>query len=96
MVKRNRWHTEWVAEAVDEHGDIIEPIYGPSEAFVRGFVSFGGDEVYWDIAKHRVFGNDADGVIEREYEYIERIYADGRVVRLATEGGLHPVEATHA
>lgn len=94
MAKRNRWTTEWVAEAVDEHGDIIEPIYGPSEKFVRGFVAFGDGEAHWDIARHRVFGNDDDGILDREYEYVERIYADGRRVPLTTDGGPVPVEAS--
>lgn len=89
--------TEWVAEPTDAFGDITDPQYVRTEREARTTVSFSDpDVVYWDIARVRRTGSDSEGEIDREYQYVERIYRDGRAVALDTIGGSEPVERVTA
>lgn len=93
MYDKTRWRVEWVAEPCDEYGDIIDPKYGDTEREVTACVEWSDvDVAYWDIAKVRRLGNNDEGELERVYEYVERIYRDGRVVPLNTIDGLEAVE----
>lgn len=69
--------TEWVAEPVDDAGDIIDPQYVASErearAEVPGLFAQYPECVAVEIAKVVRHGSDAEGEIDREYTYVARI-----------------------
>ncbi len=64
---RDKIDYEWVAEELDEHGDIIDPMYGDTLAEVMGFIEPAANVEY---ALMRREGNDADGENYREYTYL--------------------------
>ena len=97
MARTERW-VEYVAEPVDEHGDIFEPNFYDTLKQVRAQVphllALYPDALYVDVANVLNVGNEDDGITDRRYTYIDRTYRDGRVVRLkSTSGPSHdPVE----
>lgn len=62
---------EWVAEPVDEHGDIIDPLYGESfkEAWEADVSQF-SDATGKNVALVRYVGSEYDGEIDRDYFYV--------------------------
>ena len=69
---RNKIIYEWAAEIVDEHGDIIDPIYCDSleEALEVDIGQF-PEAVRKDIALVKYIGNEYDSELAREYFYIK-------------------------
>ena len=64
---------EWVYENVDECGG-IEEVFGDSAAEVFSNISStDGDpqDWLWRIALVRYLGNDDDGVVDRDYAYVD-------------------------
>ena len=62
---------EWVYEYVDQHGDIIDPMYTDSAADAFSYVASTGEGLSWQIALVKSIGNDSDGLKERDYAYIK-------------------------
>lgn len=63
-------HFEWVAEPADEHGDIIDPLFGNSFEQVRGFVKdYPCHSIEFALVRNS--GNEADGLQERGYAYLD-------------------------
>jgi hypothetical protein len=62
---------EWVAELLDEHGDIIEPMFGDTLKEVQLYAAQ-SDEHADDIAFALVqnIGEDINGLQDRGYAYI--------------------------
>ena len=62
---------EWVAEPVDQHGDIIDPIFGDTFNDVRDVDAADFENaVAVNIALVRNVGNDDQGLQDRQYAYL--------------------------
>lgn len=61
---------EWVAEPVDKHGDIIDPLFDDTLAKVKEWKAEDFDGcVRIEYALVRNDGNDEEGLQERQYAY---------------------------
>ena len=62
---------EWVAEPVDQHDDIIDPIFGDTFKEVEHVTADSYfDAVMVNFALVRNVGNEDDGLQERQYAYL--------------------------
>ena len=66
---RDKITYEWVAEELDERGDIIDPMFGNSLKEVMGYIE---PAVNVNFALVREEGNNEDGLQVREYAYIKQ------------------------
>lgn len=97
LEERVRTLVEWVAEPTDEHGDIIDPVFGKTRPDVDSplHLTHFPAAAYVDIARVVTKGSDAEGMTERVYDYRVRYYRDGRMVQLTTnDAGDAPIEVT--
>jgi hypothetical protein len=75
---------EWLVEEIDEHGEIIEVTHCDSYLQARRFAGL-SDAPQVDIGLVRDRGNDTDGLINRQWAYID---ADGKLpIRFEDSGG---------
>lgn len=94
---RVRRAVEWVIEPNDQYGDILDPI-GTSARTARtdaaaALADF-PEAVHVDVARLIRTGSEAEGEMDRQYDYRFRLYRGGREVPLRTSGdGLRPIEA---
>lgn len=67
---KNKTTYEWVAEHVDEFGDIVAPLF--EDKLTLPWVTQAPEPgcVTIDFALVRNVGNDEDGLLDREYFYI--------------------------
>lgn len=70
---RNKTTYEWVMEPIDEHGDIIDPMYWGElqEAVLESLNYEHLDCLRREIALVQNIGNDETGLQERNYFYIK-------------------------
>lgn len=64
---------EWVCEPLDEHGDIIDPLFGDTLAEVIRFGLKYKGAAEFAYALVRNVGNDIDGIKDREYAYLDHL-----------------------
>lgn len=62
---------EWVAEPLDEYGDIIDPLFGSSLKEVKSFAENYEGAIATHYALVRNTGDDDDGLQERGYAYLQ-------------------------
>lgn len=73
---------EWLAETMDDYGDIYDIYHADTYAEAKRWAE--GHTCRVDIGLVRDRGNDADGVIDRQWAYIE----DGKLpARFSACGG---------
>lgn len=84
---KNKVIHEWLVEAVDQHGDIIDTNCYPTLADAIS-TTLGCPEVqdYYRIGLVRDEGNDVDGLQDRQWAYIQKNatlpdeYSDGAII----------------
>ena len=81
---------EWVAEHVDEHGDIIDPLHGDTFAELNTDLDTFADAVRVDVALCRREGDDDEGEWDRQYAYVK----DGKLPE-TFEGGCRVPKRFH-
>lgn len=97
MFKRTT-RTEYTLEPTDEHGDILDPLHfdtlgQATNAIPAAFADF-PNAVCVDLAIVKRRGSEAEGEIERVYDYKLRQFRDGSFVLLTTlSDGLTPALA---
>lgn len=87
---------EWRLEPHDGE-DIIDPKFYDREPNptreLAGIFDSHPDAAWVDLCRVERYGDADYGITDEVYDYRFRYYRDGRVVALATERGLSPVEA---
>lgn len=78
---RNKVTYEWVWEYSDSHGDIYDLEHGDTlvnlgqsrlQHYEGEFNDHGDPIVHAELALIRFVGNDVDGLIEKDYAYVEK------------------------
>lgn len=69
---RNKVSYEWVFEEYDEHGDIVDPLFSDTLQDALSNVPDIQPHNTYGVALVRSIGNDEDGLINRQYAYIDK------------------------
>lgn len=88
---------EWTVEPCDVHGDVIDTLHVEPNREIRAH-RVAVSELkepgvhYVDVCVVTRTGSEAEGEMERVYDYKTRYYVDGRVFKLTTDRqGLSPI-----
>jgi len=68
---RNKITYEWTLEILDDYGDIVDVHFFETLRDLLISKQDIDDDVNCDVGIVKHLGNDADGIVDREYAYIE-------------------------